>query len=104
MTTVFAKEIAINNTIGIGNLVDYYIKKTPHSMQARERGIRPRVDFSNLYMHHWLLLPEYKGMQHMLGVYGNFVAAKYETSYGFKYRFRKVVPKLGDSEVVVCFF
>ena len=104
MSIAFAKEIAVSNSIGLGPIIDYYIRRTPHSMHRRSRGMPPQVDFSNLTVNHWMLLPEYKGMQHMFGVYGNLVTKDNDASYGFKYRFRKVIPKLYDAEVVVIIY
>ncbi len=99
----YAKETSINNTIDAEDLVNHYIKRSPHSLQARAAGLKPLVKFGGLSMHHWVLLPEYKGMQHMVGGYANYNNKSYESNYGFKYRFRKILPYFKTTELVGLF-
>jgi len=49
------------------------------------------------------LLPEHKGMQHMVGAYANYNSKSYDSNYGFKYRFRKILPYFKTTELVGLF-
>jgi len=66
------------------------------------RGLHPKIGIVDLRMNHWVFLPDYKGMQHMIGGYG-FTSKGTQTGFGLKYRFRRVIPKLWGMELVVNF-
>jgi len=84
--------MSINNSINIHDYIDFYIKRTAHSKQARKGNLRPEVQFGNLSLHNWIVLPEYNGLQHMLGAFVNsYPENQGTTDYGFRYRFRKAI-------------
>jgi len=97
ITIKYVKETSLSNAINLTDIVDFYIKGYPpvHSEQlkAKFRNIRPKVSFGSLNLHNWMVLPEYNGLQHMLGAFANTNLENNKSDFGFRYRFRKPIPQ-----------
>lgn len=73
----------------MADYVNTYIKKKDHNRLLLESGIRPHLNYSNYSMTHWAILPQYKGITHIVGVSGVVNNKTNMTNYELKYRFSK---------------
>lgn len=79
----------MNLGLDLEEYTNCWIKKTDQSQRFLAKGIRPKLNYGNFSMSHWAVLPDYKGVQHILGVSSVISNKKFTTNYDLKYRFKR---------------